>query len=113
MSSYLKENKFKDICQNLEIQLDNYWKLLDNLPEPSGKFRVVDGQVILLDKDTLDEYNKRKGTSISALDYISEYWDITSEYQVNEIRNCMLCGVTVPADDEKTELDPLNKKQGG
>lgn len=83
------------------------------MPEPSGKFRVVDGQVILLDKDTLDEYNKRNGTSISALDYITQFWDITSEYQVNEIRNCMLCGVTVPVEDEKTELDPLNKKQGG
>lgn len=66
-----------------------------------------------MDKDTLDEYNRANGTSASALDYITQFWDITSEYQVNEIRNCMLCGVTVPFEDEKTELNPSIKKPSG
>lgn len=98
LKTYLTESKFTDLCEEMENQLskcnDRFQELMKI--EPSNKFRVVDGQVILLDKDTLDRYNKENETSLSPLQYLKIHWNITNEHQVNEIGNCMLKGVTVP-----------------
>ena len=106
MSKYLKKTKFQDLCQNLNVQLDNLKNQYADVAHksPSNKFRVVDGQVIFIHKDTLDNYNKTSSKNYSPIEYLRENWDITSEYQVNEILNCMLCGVTVPSEDGRTEL---------
>lgn len=50
------------------------------------KFRVVDGQVILIEADGVPE-----GTSPEQ--YVRVKWDITSEYQLLPIPNCMLRGM--------------------
>ena len=76
------------------------------------KFRPVDGQVIFLhagetDK-AIDKLASGGSTKISPMEYFKMNWDITSEYSVEQIHDCMLRSVT--------ERDKVNgdktKKEG-
>lgn len=50
------------------------------------KFRVVDGQVILMEAGSIPEGE-------SPEQHVRDKWDITSEYQLLPIPNCMLRGM--------------------
>lgn len=66
--------------------------------EVKPRFRVVDGQVILIEASKVPS-----DTTIE--DYIRSKWDITSEYQLLPIPNCMLRGML----DSTTATGEVNK----
>lgn len=67
------------------------------------KFRVVDGQVILIEASSIP-----KGKSPEQ--HVRDNWNITSEYQLLPIPNCMLRGVLGAKDgDSDTVKKPSNQ----
>lgn len=67
----------------------------------SGKFKVMNGQVILIDVEQFNALNAENGgrwTSPSS--WVMENWDIGTDFHVQQIRDCMLRGVV--------EIDPYS-----
>lgn len=74
--------------------------------EWSGMFKPVDGQVILLRMDDVDEYNQNvdeynqnadeahQKSRKTPIEYLKWYWDIPSDFSVEQLNGCMLRGVT-------------------
>ena len=95
-----------DMSRYITIQeYITYLEQLEKIPstQPSfdewkGKFRVVDGQVILLRAEEVDRQGK------SPLEYLYEHWHITPDYRVMAIQECMLRGMTNVAHREQIQL---------
>lgn len=72
-----------------------------NISGIKPKFRVVDGQVILVEVDAL------KSQSLSPEDYVRQKWNITSEYQLLPIPNCMLRGMLDAKDGDQGSVGDM------
>lgn len=88
MNDYLTNLDYDKYVETLNTSFDELKKEFDFLSKQEwcGKFRVVDGQVILIKANQVP-------LNISPIDYVRQYWDITQEYQVIQIMNGMLRGV--------------------
>ena len=84
MDQYLTVSEFN----TTKMRLGDMYEDLD-IPSTSGakpKFRAVEGQVILLNATGVPK-------GVSPMDYALEHWDVSSEFQLTPIPNCMLRGV--------------------
>ena len=106
MSKYLTKNQYevyrgmlkdrKDAIVSLKSTLEN------SIFDPGGetmvnykpKLRVVDGQVILVEATRIP-------SDKSPREYVEEQWDITSDYQLLPIPNCMLRGILGTTSDPR------------
>ena len=90
MTKYLTINQYDAYKGMLEDRYNSLSALFRTLPTPIAnyqpKFRVVDGQVILLEASSIPDGK-------SPQECIYERWDITSEYQILPIPDCMLRGI--------------------
>lgn len=109
MSEYMTKgqlNAYKDIIGG---KLNIQQQLFDELEDEKriNKFKVVDGQVILLEAESTDSALNGK----TLLEYLHEYWDIPSEYTVEQWQDCMLRGVTFMR-TESALVNPTNSLIG-
>lgn len=89
MSRYLTKNQYGIYKGMLEDRFNALNDLTNALPNPKThpiKLRVANGQVILLEARSIPPKK-------SPLQLIYDNWDITSEYQVLPIPDCMLRGM--------------------
>lgn len=89
MSKYLTENQYDAYRVMLEDRHRALNALVNALPNPTThnpKLRVVDGQVILLEASSIPPKKTPQ-------QHIYDNWDITSEYQILPIPDCMLRGI--------------------
>ena len=95
MGRYLAKVKYETYTSILEGKLESLKDLKSQLPETrtSKKLKVVDGQVILVDKARFDEFNNIGTTRQTILEYLNTYWDIPASFTVTQVTNCMLRGV--------------------
>ena len=90
MSKYLTKNQYDAYTKILNGRYDALNALMNTLPSPISShnppLRVVDGQVIILEAENIP-------SGKSPQEYIYDNWDITSEYQILPIPDCMLRGI--------------------
>ena len=113
MSKYLTYNQFKAYSEMLQEKYKELNAMKRDLPSVGNYkplFRVVDGQVILIDVISLNEYNATQHTNLSPEDYVRTKWDITSEYKLVAIPDCMLRGMLEsyqkPDDESSNQFVP-------
>ena len=90
MSRYLTYNQFgiySGMLNDKYNELNAIGAAFSGYSTHKPRFRVVDGQVILVEVDALNSQN------LSPEEYVRSKWDITSEYQLLPIPNCMLRGM--------------------
>ena len=92
LSSYITVNQFQIYAQRLKKRISDVEARIPS-GAPNPKLRVVDGQVILLHAADVPS-----GTSPQ--DYIRAQWDVTPEFQLQQISNCMLRGVLCRTNNE-------------
>ena len=106
MSKYLTRSQFDayhDMLQEKYGELDAMTQAFpsgDDFKNHKPMFRVVNGQVILVEVDAL------KSQDLSPEDYVRSKWDIPSEYQLLPIPNCMLRGML---DSKAVTTSEVNK----
>ena len=109
MPRYLTINQYKAYKDLLEEQYTVWKNLFDKIKKQStDKFRVEDGQVILIDCAELDNYNSRRSTRMTPIEYLREHWDVPSDYTITQLSNCMLRGMTYKDNEDSTPI----KKSG-
>ena len=77
-----KYNALSELKSALERQVLNNGTMVNYKP----KLRVVEGQVILVEASKIPQGKSPEG-------YVQEQWDITSEYKLLPIPDCMLRGM--------------------
>ena len=113
MSNYLTVSQYASYRSILKEKYIIQKKLFEDLDgNVPVKFRPVDGQIILLQQEETDKRiqeicTQENLTSMSPLDYLKRHWDITTEFTVEQIYDCMLRGVTEidPNGGDKTKRD--------
>lgn len=85
MSKYLTTNQYATYKDVLEDKFGRLKQMNDIGQDAISKLRVVDGQVILVEVDSIPQ-------GMSPEQHIKEHWNITNEYQLVPIQNCMLRG---------------------
>lgn len=86
----LEYDKDVESLTNAFEALKNEFEFLDK-QDWSGKFRIVDGQVILVKRELVP-------SNISPSDYVRQHWHITDDYQLVPIINGMLRGMVEVSD---------------
>lgn len=66
--------------------------------QPRGKFRVVDGQIILLDAAEFE----RAASAMTPMEYVKSKWDVPANYALTQISDCTFRGVTFIEDGHET-----------
>lgn len=70
----------------LEEQLSIYNELYNGIKDKQwqGRFKPVDGQVILIRMQDLDDYNSHVGEDRkkTPIEYLKWYWDIPTDFTV-------------------------------
>lgn len=100
MGRYLTINQYNTYVDILETNLKLYGDLFGKLEDqtPEGKYRVVDGQVILIDVSQMDEYNKwrtrQQKPQLTPLEYLNDRWNITTDFWVEQVKDCSFRGMT-------------------
>ena len=109
LTDLAQDNLFKkslDMSKYLTIQeFLAYKEQLEKIPSEqpafgnwTGKYRVVDGQVILLKADQVDKESQ------SPLQYLRDHWHIPADFRVIAIQDCMLRGMTQITHKEQNQL---------
>ena len=102
MQFYLTKSQYEVYEKVLGEKYDAQSSLFSMLESnPSVRFKPVDGQVILLDAAEVDKQSN------SPMEYLKEHWNITAEFTVDQIHDCMLRGVTARdvQNGDKTKLE--------
>ena len=101
MSLYMTNSQYeayKELFdQKCKIQNDLFNSVNDSSwNKPHIRFKPVDGQVILIDKEIFTNWNDSQSSEgrMTPMQFIREWWDITSDFSVEQIHDCMLRGVT-------------------
>ena len=92
MGRYLARVKFDTYKQILEGKLEALKNLKLSLPVAtrSAKLKVVEGQVIFVDKERFDAIQP----SMPIEDYIKSYWNVPVTFTLERVSGCALRGVT-------------------
>ena len=104
MSQYLPKSQFDNYKFQLDNLLSSYQNVFNQLNvDPSQrKFRIVDGQVILLAKDEFDAAFADVEDRPSPEDWVRRHWNVTADYWLERVQGCMLRGMTLV---DKTDMD--------
>ena len=102
ITNYLTNSQYNNNKSNLERTKNQLVEEFNSLSRMNvtRKFQVVDGQVILIHKDSIPQ-------NINVEDYIRTYWEIPTNYRLQRLDGCMLRGVTYQSKIGKT-LNTLN-----
>ena len=105
MSKYLTKNQYGAYKDKLEIRCSELEALKNSLPNPISRhtplLRVVNGQVILVEASCID-------SETTPQDYVRKKWDVTSEYKLLPIPDCMLRGVLDALANDKLGKEGVN-----
>ena len=96
MSRYMTVSQYKlyiDMLRSKVEQLLVEWEKVRGKTW-TGMLRPVDGQVILIDVQEFEKWNDAQETKVTPVEYLRMKWDIGAEFQVQQIENCMLRGVS-------------------
>ena len=103
MSTFLTTIQYNNYIQIINQRLNTQgteWGKAKN-GRWTGKFTPVDGQVILIRKADVPRGN-------TPLQYLLNHWNVSSEYTVTQIQNCMLRGVVSIHDQTVKNPDTIN-----
>ena len=103
MSRYLTVTQYARSMNVLNSRLNHLKEIVDSLPtEPSPKLRAVDGQVILVEASHVP-------SGKSPQDWVRENWNITKEFNIVQIQDCALRGISTEKENVgKTVQKPNN-----
>ena len=98
MSKYLTNNQY----EIYKVMLNDKYAKLDSVETvDKPKFRVANGQVILIEADHVPS------RFTTPQDYVQSVWDITDDYQLLPIPNCMLRGMLDLKEGKFSEVNKL------
>lgn len=90
MDNYLTKNQIVQQQKILNNRLNALRTAFTSVDADDGsgrKLKVVDGQIILLRADQIPNEEV-------LVEYLKKYWDITPDYSITQLHDCMLRGVT-------------------
>lgn len=100
MRKYLTINQYNTQADIIKVKLEmcqSLFNVLDGM-EWSKKFTVVDGQVILVEVGEFERYNEWRqenlGSKLTPLEYLQQNWNITSDFWVEQVKDCSFRGMT-------------------
>lgn len=112
MDDYLVRSHFRFQSAIVENALNLQRTRFQNIGEWSGRFRVVDGQVIFVDVDEFEKLNNSlpPDNRFTPSEYVKTMWDVTQEYRLTQVVDCTIRGVTDVVNESSNK--PANARVG-